>query len=144
MSPQNLDCETGSLWWKKCGQVICLKCASGKFICVLFLHTLQAGRQGGKQQTKAADHGCSSNDRLQLQIQTKKKKNCHLHRCSFFFYFAPSGGNSEKWCHASLGPQIYTLKSTFWFVSYLYQESCCRVSSRAGTKSWAIKQLPKS
>lgn len=33
---------------------------------------LQAGRQGGKQQTKAADHGCSSNDRLQLQIQTKK------------------------------------------------------------------------
>lgn len=63
--------KTGWLCWI-CGQVICLMCASGKFICVLFLYMVQAGRQGGKQQTVATNHGYSPNDTLQLQIQNPK------------------------------------------------------------------------
>lgn len=43
---------------------------------------VQAGRQGGKQQTRATNHGYDLNDRLQPHMQTV---DCLLHvRPSFF------------------------------------------------------------
>lgn len=67
---QYIKNETGLLGWI-CGQVICLMCASGKFICALFV-VYGAGRQTG---WKTTNHGnqpwLQPNDRLQLKSKPK-------------------------------------------------------------------------